>query len=100
MIRIDVSTWNAEEIVLKLSGKVTLVTAEILEMEINPWRRQPRRLVLDLKEVRSVDGMGLALLGYWGWSGVVLRNARRYVQMGLEQYGVACKPALPLGAAL
>ena len=88
MLRLMIISQTPEEAVLEIHGWVSGRDVEILEQEGTRLLRQTDRLILDLKGVKYVDRLGLALLQRWSGEGLVLRGGSPFVRALLEEDGL------------
>ena len=91
MMRLRVLAQRAEEVVLKVEGRIQLLEeAGVLIGEGQRWLRQGRRLVLDLAGLQAIGPAGLVVLQCWQMAGkpVVLRGGSRVLQALLRFHGL------------
>lgn len=88
MLRITLLHRTSEEEAYALEGWVADEEVDVLEQTCEPALDQGRRLVLDLRGVRSLDDRGLALLAGWAGETLVLRRPSAFVRQLLENAGI------------
>ena len=89
MLRLVPQSQDPDETVLEAHGWISGENVPLLEQEGESWRRQTRRLVLDLTGVRSIDRAGAALLHRWVAEGLLLRGGSAFVRELLREHGLA-----------
>lgn len=62
MLRISTLTESCSTVTLKLEGRIVADWVSVLERECRRWVKERRKILLDLSEVRFVDGQGLEVL--------------------------------------
>ena len=79
MLRIERSR-NGEEVRLAISGRVEAEHLEELQRLIDDEPAPPRRIVLDLREVKLVDRDAVSFFARCDGAGVKLENCPGYVR--------------------
>lgn len=95
MLRLTIIAQSSTQAVVALDGWLSGEEVSSLAQEGQRWLDQGQQLVLDLDGVRSVDQAGLALLGAWCGTGVVLRGGSLYVRALLQSRGLSPEPDRP-----
>ena len=88
MLRITMVSQTSEETVLKVEGWLSGEEVALLEQEGTGWLQKAKRLVLDLKGVKSIDEAGITLLQRWSGEALVLRGASSFVRALLRFHGL------------
>ena len=99
MMRLRVLAQRADEVVLKVEGRIHLLAeAGVLTREGQRWLKQGKRLVLDLAGLQALAPAGLAALQWWAAAGcpVVLRGGSRVLQALLRFHGLPPEEDLQL----
>lgn len=89
MLKITILTQTQRETALRVEGRVIGTAVGLLERELARWSPTSEHLLLDLHGVHTIDRAGLDLLQRWSAQGLTWRNAGPYVQLLLEQCGLA-----------
>ena len=99
MMRLRVLAQRADEVVLKVEGRIQrLEEAGMLTREGQRWLRQGRRLVLEVSGLQALAPAGLAVLQWWQAAGcpVVLLGGSRVLQALLRFHGLPPEEDLQL----
>ena len=88
MLRISLISRSAEEVVLKIDGRLGGEDVHLLEREGGCYLRETKCLVLELEGIRFIDQAGIDLLRRWSGERLELRNASPFVQTLLKSHGL------------
>ena len=80
MLRIDIVSESAEEVVLKVDGWLIEGNLRLLDQEGRRHLQQGKRLILDLGGTRFIDRAGIVLLQEWSGERFALRGASLFVR--------------------
>jgi len=88
MLRIMLIFRSAEEVILKVDGRLAGADVELLEREGEPYLREKKCLVLDLEGIRFIDQAGIDLLRRWSGKQLKLRHKSPFVRALLKAHGL------------
>ncbi len=88
MRRIDLAWQTAEEVGLKVAGRLSKEGVALLKGEGQCWLGEVDRLVLDLEELQFIDEEGAELLRGWKERGVRWQGGSIFVRAQLQDYGL------------
>ena len=91
-MRISVLAQSRQQVKLKLEGWVSGEDVALLEREGGSWLQKAESLVVDMEEVRFIDGRGIALLERWTKEGVMLQGCSLFIRELLKTHGLGQEP--------
>ena len=85
MMRIEVRSQTAQEVVLRVEGWAdSPALVRVLREEVDCWLEQGRQVVLDLEGLKALSPEGLALVHSWQEKPVELRRMPRLIASLIE----------------
>jgi len=89
MLHIHHDILAANEVTLRLQGRIVAEWAQLLERECRGLMRFGHRVVLDLSDVVFIGRSGVEVLGRMGRAGVRIVGCTSLIAAMLEQEGIA-----------
>lgn len=88
MLKLAVKVHSPQEVILTATGWITATNVTDLEREMQRWRGQTQRLILELADIRAIDENGLKLLRCWSSPPLELRGNSAFLQALLATEGL------------